>query len=194
MTKDNKFTDSEQNPENMGAQKNAENESTESVEQDQSKNAEADEVNSEESSSKKKKKKMKFSRKDEKIAELEEKANSLNDKYLRLFSEFDNFRKRTARERLELSKTASADLVVSLLPVLDDFERGLGTLTADDELTKGAREGMELIFNKFKSILEKTGLKCMEANGKEFDTDFHEALTKIPAPSDDLKGKVVDVI
>ncbi len=142
----------------------------------------------------KKKKRSKNASKDDKIEELEGKVAEINDKYLRLFSEFDNFRRRTAKERLELSKSASAKLVESLLPVLDDFDRGMSAITGDDEVSKGAREGMELIYNKFIAILKREGLEEMNSKGKEFDTDFHEALTKIPAPEEDLKGKVVDVI
>ncbi len=142
----------------------------------------------------KKKKRSKKASKDDKIEELEDKVAEINDKYLRLFSEFDNFRKRTAKERLELSKSASAKLVESLLPVLDDFDRGMAAIAGDDEASKGVREGMELIYNKFMAILKREGLEEMNSKGKEFDTDFHEALTKIPAPEEDLKGKVVDVI
>ena len=125
--------------------------------------------------------------------ELQQKYNELNDRFLRLYSEFDNFRKRTAKERLELIKSASQDLIVDLLPVLDDFERGLKAFEdhhADPELIKG----VELIYTKFYNILKLRGLKPMESMGKEFNTDWHEALTNIPAPSEDMKGKVVDVI
>lgn len=125
--------------------------------------------------------------------ELQQKYNELNDRFLRLYSEFDNFRKRTAKERLELIKSASQDLIVDLLPVLDDFERGLKAFEdhhADPELIKG----VELIYTKFYNILKQRGLKPMESMGKEFNTDWHEALTNIPAPSEDMKGKVVDVI
>ncbi len=124
---------------------------------------------------------------------LQQKYDELNDRFLRLYSEFDNFRKRTAKEKLELIKSASQDLIVDLLPVLDDFERGLKAFEehhADPELIKG----VELIYNKFYNILKQRGLKPMDSMGKEFNTDWHEALTNIPAPSDDLKGKVVDVI
>jgi len=125
--------------------------------------------------------------------ELQQKYDELNDRFLRLYSEFDNFRKRTAKEKLELIKSASQDLVIDLLPVLDDFERGLKAFKdhqADPELIKG----VELIYTKFYNILKQRGLKPMESMGKEFNTDWHEALTNIPAPSEDMKGKVVDVI
>lgn len=129
----------------------------------------------------------------EKIQELGEKLDELNDKYLRLFSEFDNFRKRTQKEKLELFKTASEDVIVALLPVVDDFERGL-KVSEDNGVDEHHREGVELIYNKLKKTLEQKGLECMESMGKEFDTDFHEAITNIPAPDPDMKGKVVDVI
>ncbi len=117
----------------------------------------------------------------------------LNDKYLRLFSEFDNFRKRTIKERLELTKIASQDLIISMLPVVDDFERAMQAFENTKE-NESLKEGVNLIYNKFKSTLNSKGVECMESKGKDFDTDYHEALTQIPAPSKDLKGKVVDVI
>lgn len=130
---------------------------------------------------------------EEKIQELGEKLDELNDKYLRLFSEFDNFRKRTQKEKLELFKTASEDVMIALLPVLDDFERAMKA-SEDNGVDKTHLEGVELIYNKFKKTLEQKGLECMESMGKEFDTDYHEAITNIPAPEPEMKGKVVDVI
>ncbi len=116
---------------------------------------------------------------------------ALNDKYLRLFAEFDNYKRRTQKERVELLQTAGKDVVVSLLPVLDDFERALKATEHATEV--GAiRDGIMLVQNKLKSILSQKGLKEMESINTVFDTDIHEAITKIPAPSDDLKGKVVD--
>lgn len=125
--------------------------------------------------------------------ELKEKYEELNDRYLRLYSEFDNYRKRTNKEKLELIKSASESLIIDLLPVLDDFDRALKAFedhNADPELIAG----VELIYNKLFNILKQKGLKPMDSMGKDFDTDYHEALTKIPAPSEDMKGKVVDVI
>lgn len=126
---------------------------------------------------------------DEKLQELGVKLDEMNDKYLRLFSEFDNFRKRTNKERLELYKTASEDVIVAMLPVVDDFERAL---KSDGDAN--FKEGVELIYSKMLKTLQQKGLESMDAMGKEFDTDFHEAITNIPAPSPDMKGKVVDVI
>lgn len=118
--------------------------------------------------------------------------SELNDKYIRLYSEFDNMRRRSAKERIELTQTAGKDILLSLLPVIDDFERALNALEGDEN--KASREGIELIHSKFLNILTQKGLTPMDAMGKDFDPDIHEALTKIPAPSKDLKGKVVDVI
>lgn len=138
---------------------------------------------------------QKLSRKDKKlqkqIEELEEKISDVNEKYLRLFSEFDNYRKRTAREKIEMSKTASEGLIKDLLPVLDDMERALVNIP-EIEQNKELRQGVELIFSKFMRILQIKGLKTIEAIGENFDTDFHEAIAKIPAPSPEQKGKVVD--
>lgn len=123
---------------------------------------------------------------------LKNEVTELNDKYLRLYSEFDNMRRRNAKERIELTQTAGKDIILSLLPVIDDFERALKSLEGDENTS--AREGIELIHNKFLNILTQKGLTPMDSQGKEFDPDIHEAITKIPAPSKDLKGKVVDVI
>ena len=123
----------------------------------------------------------------------EEKYNELNDKYLRLYSEFDNFRRRTAKERLDLFKTAGEDILTDLLPVLDDFNRALENMDKKGDV-KTVREGVDLIYTKFKNTLTNKGLKPFKSREKPFDPDFHEAVTKIPAPKKKLKGKVVDVI
>jgi molecular chaperone GrpE len=151
---------------------------------------------SEHKSSSKTKGKGKKSKKaphEEKLDKLQTEYNELNDKYLRLYSDFDNFRKRKAKEFSDIVMTASKELVIDLLPVLDDFERALQAMkehNADEESIKGT----ELIYNKLFSLLKQKGLTPMDSMGKEFDTDWHEAITKIPAPSKELKGKVVDVI
>ena len=124
---------------------------------------------------------------------LEQQIVELKDKHLRLFSEFDNFRKRTSKERVELFKTANADLMLDLLPVIDDFDRAMNAFESEEDINS-VKEGVALIKNKFEKILEKKGLKCMESKEKEFDTDFHEAITEIPAPTKKLRSKVVDVI
>lgn len=122
---------------------------------------------------------------------LKQENSNLNDKYLRLFAEFDNYKRRTQKERVELLQTAGKDVVVSLLPVLDDFERALKATENATEVS-AIREGVMLVQTKLKSILGQKGLKEVESLNTPFDTDMHEAITKIPAPSDDLKGKVVD--
>ncbi|MDC7999315.1 nucleotide exchange factor GrpE [Gilvibacter sediminis] len=115
------------------------------------------------------------------------------DKFLRLFAEFENFKKRTSRERVELFKTAGEEVIQSLLPVLDDFDRALKEIDrAGDD---GLFEGVTLIHNKLKETLKSKGLQPIEiAAGTTFDADLHEAVTQIPAPTDDLKGKIIDVI
>ncbi|MEP3390313.1 MAG: nucleotide exchange factor GrpE [Reichenbachiella sp.] len=116
------------------------------------------------------------------------------DKYLRLYSEFENFRRRTSKEKLELINSANENLIKDLLPVLDDFERADQSMTEEADI-KSVKEGLDLIYNKFKGILEQKGVKKIEADkGSEFDVEYHEAITQIPAPEEELKGKVVDVI
>ena len=116
----------------------------------------------------------------------------LNDKHLRLQAEFDNFRKRTAKEKLDLTATASESVIKDILPVLDDFERALQNMEKNGN--EADMQGVTLIFNKLKDTLKKKGLEEIEAMGTEFNTDEHEALTMIPAPEEDKKGKVLDVI
>lgn len=126
------------------------------------------------------------------LEELREKYDELNDKYVRLYSEYDNYRKRTANEKIELIKTAAESTINAMLPVLDDFERALPTMEKSED--KSNYEGALLIYNKLKKTLEQKGLEEIEANGTEFNTDEHEALTQIPASDESMKGKVLDVI
>ena len=137
-------------------------------------------------------KKCKKNKSDKQLDELKEKYDELNDKYLRLFSEFDNYRKRTAKEKIELSKTASESIMVDLLPILDDFERAIQTM--ENKETDANYEGVVLIYNKFKRTLEQKGLEEINAQGAVFDTDEHEALTNVPVADESQKGKVLDVI
>ena len=130
--------------------------------------------------------------KEEKADNFEEKFNELNDKYLRLYSEYDNYRKRTANEKIELIKTAAESTIIALLPILDDFERALPTMEKSEDKTH--YEGVMLIYNKLKRTLEQKGLEEIKAVGEPFNTDEHEALTQIPAPSEDMKDKVIDVV
>jgi len=128
-----------------------------------------------------------------KMASYEEKMNELTDKYLRLSAEFDNYRKRTLKEKIELTKTAGEELLKNILPVMDDFERGIQTINNGRDIT-AIKEGIDLIYNKFKDFLNQNGVREIDAKDKEFDIDFHEAVTKIPATKIELKGKVVDVL
>lgn len=112
------------------------------------------------------------------------------DKYLRLYSEFENFRRRTTKERLEMMQNASKDLMVELLPIVDDMERALKAMQKSGD--SAAVEGMELIFKKMYGTLEKKGLKPMNAQGEVFDPEIHEAVTQFDAPTEDMKGKVID--
>ena len=127
------------------------------------------------------------------IEDLQLKINDLNDRYLRLYSEFDNYRKRTLKERIELSKTASTEVISALLPVVDDFDRAIKSWDLID--TEEAHlEGITLINNKLQKILAQRGLEEIPALGLPFNTDFHEAITQIPAPTPELKDKIVDVV
>lgn len=124
---------------------------------------------------------------------LQEELAKEKDKFLRLFAEFENFKKRTAKERIELFRTANQDVVLAMLPVLDDFDRALIEISKseDNELFKG----VELISNKFREALKNKGLENVAVEkGAAFDADVHEAITQIPAPTEDLKGKIIDVI
>lgn len=119
----------------------------------------------------------------------------LKDKYLRLYSEFENYRRRTAKEKLDLIGTANEDLMVAILPVIDDFERALKAADDGNSTPESLKEGVQLIFNKLKNVTEKGGLKLMETNpGDVFDSEIHDAITQIPAPDEKLKGKIVDTV
>jgi molecular chaperone GrpE len=122
---------------------------------------------------------------------LKAELSQANDKYLRLYAEFDNFRRRTIKEREEARKTEGKDIIVALLPVLDDFERALKSMDNATEVIP-VKEGVALIQHKLKNILTQKGLKEMQSIGQPFDADIQEAITSIPAPSEDLKGKVID--
>ena len=129
----------------------------------------------------------------EKTDQTEEKYNELNDKYLRLFAEFDNYKRRTVKERLELMNTAAQDTIAALLPVLDDFDRAKA-VSDDEESPEKFSEGVELVYNKLYRILKQKGLKPMESTGEPFDAEYHEAVTEIPAPDEDMKGKNIDTV
>lgn len=130
---------------------------------------------------------------DQKEPGPEEKLAELQDKYLRLSAEYDNFRKRTLKEKIDLQRSANESLLVSLLSVSDDFDRALQSIDDARDIA-AVKEGLKLISAKFNGFLSQQGVKEIDAGHKEFDTDLHEAITKIPAPSKKLKGKVVDVV
>ncbi len=130
---------------------------------------------------------------EEELVKKDQQLNEMRDKYLRLQAEFDNFRKRTAKERLELLQTAGKEVIISLLDVLDDSERAAKQLSTANDIAS-LKDGVNLVFNKLKTTLQAKGLKPMESLHTTFDPDLHDAITEIPAPTPDLQGKVVDVL
>lgn len=130
---------------------------------------------------------------DDKIAELTTQLEELKDKYLRLTAEFDNYRKRTLKEKADLIKFASEEVLMDLLPVIDDLDRALKAIETANDIS-AVKEGISLIVNKFNDFLKSKGVKEIDAIGKELNTDLHEAITKIPVQDDAQKGKIVDVI
>ena len=162
-------------------------------EQPQQEEKHTDKEESNDKGSDKKSKRFKIRHAAEKaLEETKSKFAELNDKHLRLQAEFDNFRKRTAKEKLDLTATASENVIKDILPVLDDFERALQNMEKNGN--ESDIQGVTLIYNKLKDSLKKKGLEEIEAMEAEFNTDEHEALTMVPAPSEDKKGKVLDVI
>lgn len=126
------------------------------------------------------------------VDDLQDKLAEANDRYLRLAAEFDNYRRRSAKERMDLISLANENLVKDMLPIIDDFERALAAIKDSDD-TDSAKEGVELIYNKLVAFLKKNGVKEIEAVGKDFDTDFHEAVAQFPVEDKDKKNKVIDV-
>ncbi|MFD1770188.1 nucleotide exchange factor GrpE [Sphingobacterium suaedae] len=125
---------------------------------------------------------------------LQDELATANDKYTRLFAEFDNYKKRTSKERVDLIQSASKDVLNKLLPILDDFDRALVAMQTASEI-ESVKQGIDLVNQKFKKTLSQEGLKEMEnIIGQPFDPEYQEAITAIPAPSDDLKNKVIDVV
>ncbi len=146
-----------------------------------------------------KKTQAKAGKAEDKAAELQKKIDELSDKlsrehddYVRLMAEFETFRRRSAEDRLALVSTAAADTIKGLLPVLDDCERAMAMLAESSD--EAAKEGTALIYNKLMDYLKTRGLAVIEAKGCKFDTDFHEAVTRFPAPSDEQKGMILDVV
>ncbi len=137
--------------------------------------------------------KAKIKELEKKVAELENKTAKDRDDYIRLMAEFDNFRRRTSQEKLELVSMASTDTIKGLLPVLDDCERALKVLQESDD-SDAAKEGTELIYSKLMAYLKTKGLAVIEAQGEVFDTDLHEAVAQFPVPEESMKNKVFDVV
>ncbi|RME96346.1 MAG: nucleotide exchange factor GrpE, partial [Bacteroidetes bacterium] len=127
------------------------------------------------------------------LVKLQAENAELRDKFIRKVAEFDNFKKRTIRERIEMMDTAAQDTLRALLPVLDDFDR-MNKLSEEQKDGPAFREGVELIHQKLTNILKQRGLEAMETDGQPFDPELHEALTEVPAPSEDMKGKVMDTV
>lgn len=129
----------------------------------------------------------------EQLARLEKDNQELKDKYIRLYAEFDNYKKRTIREKVELMNTAARDTMAALLPVLDDFDRAR-KIAIDETTVESFTEGVRLVYNKLYRVLSQQGLEAMETDGEVFDPELHEAFTEIPAPSEEMKGRIVDTI
>ncbi len=127
------------------------------------------------------------------VALLEKQVADLNDRHLRLIAEYDNYRKRTLKEKMELTKMAGQKIFVNILPVIDDFERAIQHLGSASDLDS-VRSGINLIYSKFVSYLLQQGVKAIDTKDQDFDADLHEAITKIPAPSEEMKGKVIDCL
>jgi molecular chaperone GrpE len=174
-------------------EKNIKQEVAEDVTIENQTNGNEKKVKQEKASVSKEKKKTKKPAAQKKLEELQEKYDELSDKYMRLYSEFDNYRKRTAKERIDLQKSASKEVILDILPVVDDLERAIQSFE-EHHLSEEAKKGIELIYNKLLNILQQKGLREIAAKEQPFDTDFHEAITNIPAPTKELKGKIVDVI
>ncbi len=130
---------------------------------------------------------------EDELEKMKSERDDANDKYVRLLAEFDNFRKRNAKERIELIQTAGKDIISSLLDVMDDMERAGKQMEKTDDIQQ-VREGVTLVFNKFRNIMQQKGLKAMESNNEEFDPEMHEAITEVPSPNEAFKGRVMDTI
>ncbi|WP_461630390.1 nucleotide exchange factor GrpE [Labilibaculum euxinus] len=147
----------------------------------------------EENKDTKKTKKSSKEKKADELAELTIQLQEISDKYVRLSAEFDNYRKRTLKEKMELTKSGGEKILINILPVMDNFERALQSIDAAKDID-AIKDGVHLIYGNFKEFVTQNGIKEIEAVNQAFDTDIHEAITKIPAPTKELKGKVVDCV
>lgn len=130
---------------------------------------------------------------EEELIKLEKQNAELKDKYLRLYAEFDNFKRRTVKEKFDMMRTAAQDTLTALLPVLDDFDRAK-KIAEDESTTEVLSEGVQLVYHKLYNVLKQKGLEPMESTGETFDPELHEAITEIPAPTEEMKGKIIDTI
>lgn len=160
--------------------------------EDQNEMADEQAQNENKEPKKSKEKQKKLSTK-EMLAEKEIELAELKDKYLRIFAEFDNFKKRTIKEKMELMRNASRDVLSDMLPVMDDFDRAKQS-AEDDSTEEQFSEGVTLVYGKLNSVMKMKGVKAMESTGEVFDPELHEAITKIPVPTEEMKGKVIDTI
>lgn len=127
------------------------------------------------------------------VEELKQKLADSNDRFIRMSAEFDNYKKRTLKEKMEIIKAGGETILCGILPVIDDFERAIKSMNQTEDIS-AVKEGINLIYSKFKEFVAQKGIKEIDAQNIEFNTDFHEAVTKIPAPNESMKGKIVDVI
>ncbi|MDM8158938.1 nucleotide exchange factor GrpE [Labilibaculum sp. K2S] len=154
---------------------------------------EKEESKIEENKETKKTKKSAKEKKTDELAELTIQLQDISDKYVRLSAEFDNYRKRTLKEKMELTKSGGEKILINILPVMDNFERALQSIDAAKDID-AIKDGVHLIYGNFREFVTQNGVKEIEAVNQAFDTDIHEAITKIPAPTKELKGKVVDCV
>jgi molecular chaperone GrpE len=179
--------------ENIKKEEEINNKETENAQQEVDTNEKETEIKDKKDNKKDKQKETKKESLEDKVESLGVKLQEVNDKYLRLYSEFENYRKRTSKEKIDLISTASEEVIKDLLPVVDDYERALASIEKiEDENVKAALEGITLIYKKLYSVLERRGLKPINAKGETFDENLHEAIAQIPATKEEDKDKVID--
>jgi molecular chaperone GrpE len=179
--------------ENIKKEEEINNKECENAQQEVDTNEKETETKDKKDNKKDKQKETKKESLEDKVESLGVKLQEVNDKYLRLYSEFENYRKRTSKEKIDLISTASEEVIKDLLPVVDDYERALASIEKiEDENVKAALEGITLIYKKLYSVLERRGLKPINAKGETFDENLHEAIAQIPATKEEDKDKVID--
>lgn len=179
--------------ENIKKEEEINNKESENAQQEVDTNEKETETKDKKDNKKDKQKETQKESLEDKVESLGVKLQEVNDKYLRLYSEFENYRKRTSKEKIDLISTASEEVIKDLLPVVDDYERALASIEKiEDENVKAALEGITLIYKKLYSVLERRGLKPINAKGETFDENLHEAIAQIPATKEEDKDKVID--